>query len=56
MKASLEDLLPTLFVTFRLLVLYWFPLRRWMNQWGATSSDMACVMAGDILPARMAKK
>ena len=29
--------------------LYWFPVRRWMNQWGATPSDVARVMAGDSL-------
>jgi hypothetical protein len=32
-----------------LLVLYWFPIRRWMNQWGAAPSDVARVMAGDSL-------
>jgi hypothetical protein len=48
----LEDLMfPTLFATLTLLVLYWFPIRRWMNQWGATSSDIARVMAGDSLLA-----
>jgi hypothetical protein len=29
--------------------LYWFPIRRWMNHWGATPSDLARVMAGDSL-------
>ena len=28
---------------------YWFAVRRWMNQWGATPSDVARVMAGDSL-------
>jgi len=31
--------------------LYWFPLRRWMNRWGATPSDLTRVMAGDALLA-----
>ena len=31
--------------------LYWFPIRRWMNQWGATPPDLARVMAGDSLLA-----
>jgi hypothetical protein len=32
-----------------LAVLYWFPVRRWMNHWGATPSDLTRVMAGDSL-------
>jgi hypothetical protein len=40
-------MLTTLFVILALSVLYWFPIRRWMNQWGAASSDLARVMAGD---------
>jgi hypothetical protein len=31
--------------------LYWGPVRRWMSRWGATSSDVARVMAGDGLLA-----
>ena len=42
-------MLPTLFVMLTFVVLYWFPIRRWMNQWGATPSDIARVMAGDSL-------
>ena len=42
-------MLPALFVIVTFLVLYWFPIRRWMNQWGATSSDLARLMAGDRL-------
>ena len=38
---------PTLFVILTFLVLYWFPIRRWMNRWGATPADLARVMAGD---------
>ena len=38
---------PLAILTFA--ALYWFPIRRWMNQWGATSSDLARVMAGDSL-------
>lgn len=37
---------------FAVLVLYWFPLRRWMNRWGATPFDLARMMAGDeLLPS-----
>jgi hypothetical protein len=40
---------PTLFVIGILAVLYWFPLRRWMNRWGAAPADLTRVMAGDAL-------
>ena len=39
----------TLLVMLTLAVLYWFPIRRWMNRWGASPSDLARVMAGDSL-------
>ena len=42
-------MLPTLLVILTVAARYWFPIRRWMNQWGATSSDLARVMAGDNL-------
>ena len=42
-------MVPILLVILTLAVLYWFPLRRWMSRWGATSSDLARVMAGDGL-------
>ena len=42
-------MLPTLFVILTFAALYWFPIRRWMNRWGATPSDLARVMAGDSL-------
>ena len=43
-------MIPILLVILALAVLYWFPVRRWwMNNWGATSSDLARVMAGDRL-------
>jgi len=42
-------MLLTLLVMLALWALYWFPIRRWMNQWGATPSDLARVMAGDDL-------
>ena len=29
--------------------LYWFPIRRWMNEWGAAPADLVRVMAGDGL-------
>ena len=44
-------MLPTLVVMLTFLALYWFPMRRWMNRWGATPSDVARVMAGDSLLA-----
>jgi hypothetical protein len=44
-------MLPTLIAILTVAVLYWFPIRRWMNQWGATPSDLARVMAGDSLLA-----
>ena len=40
---------PTLLVMMTIAVLYWLPIRRWMNQWGATTSDLARGMAGDSL-------
>jgi hypothetical protein len=42
-------MLPTVLVILTFAALYWFPIRRWMNQWGATPSDLARVMAGDSL-------
>ena len=44
-------MLPTLLVILALAALYWFPVRRWMNRWGATPSDLTREMAGDgLLP------
>ena len=44
-------MLPTLLVILALAALYWFPVRRWMNRWGATPSDLTRAMAGDgLLP------
>ncbi len=31
------------------VVLYWFPIRRWMGRWGVGPSDLVRVMAGDTL-------
>jgi hypothetical protein len=42
-------MLPTVIVILTLSVSYWFPIRRWMNRWGATASDVARLMAGDSL-------
>ncbi len=42
-------MLSTLFVIVTGLLLYWFPIRRWMNRWGAAASDVTRVMAGDAL-------
>ena len=38
-------MLPTLVVILTCSALYWFPIRRWMNRWGTTPSDLARVMA-----------
>ena len=40
---------PTLLVILALVLLYWFPIRRWMNGWGTTPADLARTMAGDSL-------
>jgi hypothetical protein len=42
-------MVPTLLTLLAAAALYWFPIRRWMNHWGATPSDLARVMAGDSL-------
>ena len=42
-------MLPIVLVIVSFAALYWFPVRRWMNEWGASSSDLARVMAGDRL-------
>ena len=42
-------MLPILLVIGTGLLLYWFPIRRWMSRWGTTSSDLTRVMAGDAL-------
>ena len=47
-------MLLTLFAIPIVAVLYWFPVRRWMNRWGATPADLGRVMAGDgLLPDPM---
>ncbi|HET7698234.1 MAG TPA: hypothetical protein VFK57_21140 [Vicinamibacterales bacterium] len=42
-------MLPILLLIVVLLALYWFPVRRWMGQWGATPRDLARIMAGDVV-------
>ena len=42
-------MLPTLFVILTGVLLYWFPIRRWMSRWGTTPSDQTRVMAGDFV-------
>ena len=42
-------MLLTVIVILTFAALYWFPIRRWMNRWGATPADLARVMAGDVL-------
>jgi hypothetical protein len=44
-------MIATLFVVLTFSLLYWFPIRRWMNRWGATPSELARVMRGDNLLA-----
>jgi hypothetical protein len=44
-------MISALFVVLTFSIVYWFPIRRWMNRWGATSCDVARVMAGDSLLA-----
>jgi len=39
----------TLVIAVTIAVVYWFPVRRWMSRWGAASTDLARVMAGDGL-------
>jgi len=45
-------MLLTLLISLTLAVAYWFPIRRWMRGWGATSSDLTRIMAGDSLISR----
>lgn len=42
-------MLPTLLVIVTGLLLYCFPVRRWMSRWGTTPSDLMRVMPGDAL-------
>jgi hypothetical protein len=42
---------PALLAILALAALYSFAIRRWMNQWGATPSDLERLMAGDSLLA-----
>jgi hypothetical protein len=42
-------MVPTFVAILAFSVLYWFLIRRWMSRWGATSSDLTRVMAGDVL-------
>ena len=44
-------MIPTFAVILTFSILYWVPIRRWMNRWGATPSDLTRVMAGDSLLA-----
>ena len=44
-------MVPTFLIIVTLAMLYWFPLRRWMNRWGTTPSELSRVMAGDALLA-----
>ena len=38
---------PMLLVILIVAVLYWFPIRRWMSEWGATAEDLSREMRGD---------
>ncbi len=46
-------MLRTFLAMLMFAALYWFPIRRWMNHWGATPPDLMRVMAGDSLLARI---
>ena len=37
----------TFLVILTLMVLYWFPVRRWFRRWGTADEDLTRVMAGD---------
>jgi hypothetical protein len=41
----------TLLAAVGLIVIYWFPVRRWFARWGTTPADRARVMAGDAVIA-----
>ena len=30
-----------------LLLLYWFPVRHWLNHWGKTANEVTSIMPGD---------
>lgn len=36
-----------LFTSLAVVVLYWFPIRRWTHRWGATAADLTRAMPGD---------
>jgi len=40
---------PAILILLAVALLYWFPVRRWMNRWGASDSELSRVMAGDSL-------
>jgi len=42
-------MLLTLIAILALVMIYWFPLRRWFARWGTTPADLTRVMAGDGL-------
>ena len=42
-------MIPALALVLTVVLVYWFPIRRWTRDWGATSSDLTRVMAGDGL-------
>jgi len=44
---SLAIVLASVFVLLDLALLYWFPVRRWLRQWGATPAEIWRVMPGD---------
>ena len=42
-------MIPTFLMILTGAAVYWFSIRRWMNRWGTTASDLTRVMAGDSL-------
>jgi len=42
-------MIPALLIALTVVILYWFPIRRWTSRWGATPADLTRVMLGDGL-------
>ena len=40
-------MIPLVLISLTLVVLYWFPIRRWYRRWGATAADLTRKIPGD---------
>jgi len=40
-------MVPVLVAVLALLLVYWFPVRRWFTRWGMTRADRSRAMPGD---------